>query len=188
MWSLADLPAIDEQSGAVNAVVECGRGHRSKLKHDPKHNLFALDRLLPDGVAFPYDFGFIPSTLGEDGDPVDVLIVAEESQGAGCVVPVRIVGVIEATQVEIDGNEVENDRLIGIAVASVVFHDVHELHDLAAGEVAQIESFFVNAVRGTGKVFHPHARHGAARARTLVDAGVQRLKKRSRVRGSKRGE
>jgi inorganic pyrophosphatase len=182
-WSLADLPAIDKQSGAVNAIVECSRGHRSKLKHDADHNLFALDRLLPDGTAFPYDFGFIPSTLGEDGDPVDVLIVAEESQHAGCVVPVRIVGVIEATQVEADGREVENDRLIGVATASVLFHNVRELADLAAGEVEQLESFFVNAVRGTGKVFHPHARHGAARARALIDAGVKRRRDRCRGRG-----
>ncbi len=111
-----------------------------------------------------------------------MLIVGEESQYAGCVVPVRIVGVIEATQVETDGNEVENDRLIGIAAASVIFHDVHELTDLAAGEVSQIESFFVNAVRGTGKVFHPHARHGAARASALVDAGIKRRRDRSRSR------
>jgi inorganic pyrophosphatase len=186
MWSLADLAAIDEQSGAVNAIVECRRGRRSKLKHDPTHNLFALDRLLPDGVAFPYDFGFIPSTLGEDGDPVDVLIIAEESQSAGCVVPVRLVGVIEATQVEADGNEVENDRLVGVAEASVIFQEVHELADLAAPEVEQIETFFVNAVRGTGKVFHPHGRHGAARARELVDAGIQRRSKGSGGRGAGR--
>ena len=97
---LTHLAAWDAGSGLVNVVVEAPRGSRNKYKYDERHGLFRLSKVLPLGACFPYDFGFIPSTRAEDGDPVDVLVLTEEPAFAGCVLPVRLLGVIEAEQTE----------------------------------------------------------------------------------------
>src|SRR5207302_1611839 len=76
------------------------RGSRCKYKYDPKTGVFRLGKLLPLGAGFPYNFGFVPSTRGEDGDALDVLVFLDEPVFAGCVVPVRLIGVLEAEQTE----------------------------------------------------------------------------------------
>src|SRR5437762_12387773 len=96
-------------------IIETPKGRRSKFSYDPKFNLFALGGLLPEGLAFPYDFGFIPSTLGDDGDPLDVLVLMDEPTHVGCLVEVRLIGVMEAVQAK-NGKRTRNDRLIGIAI------------------------------------------------------------------------
>ena len=95
--SYQSLPTRDED-GALLAVVEATQGTRHKLKYRPAWNAFVLHRVLPLGLAFPYDFGFLPSTLGDDGDPLDVLVLADEALPPGTVVPCRIVGAVEAEQ------------------------------------------------------------------------------------------
>src|SRR5262249_11212882 len=109
---LTHLAAWESGSGLVNVVIEAPRGSRNKYKYDERHGLFRLSKVLPLGACFPYDFGFIPSTRAEDGDPVDVLVLTEEPAFAGCVLPVRLLGVIEAEQTE-GGKTVRNDRLVG---------------------------------------------------------------------------
>ncbi len=106
-----ELPAVDPDSGRLNVVVDTPMGSRNKYKFDEKHGLWRLSKVLPEGMVFPYDFGFLPSTRGEDGDPVDVLLLTDEPTFPGCVVPARLVGVLEAEQTE-DGKTVRNDRLI----------------------------------------------------------------------------
>src|SRR4051812_48389652 len=144
------LPAFDEDSGYLNAVVEAVRGSRNKFKYDPKHALFIHNGSLPAGATYPFDFGFIPSTKGEDGDPLDVLILMDEPAFVGAVVPCRLVGGIEAEQTGEDGATVRNDRLIAVAHKSHDYEGADSLEDLPPALVAQIEHFFVsyNEVRG----------------------------------------
>ncbi len=94
--NLARLETWDPKSGALNVVIETSKGSRNKLKYNPEQGLFELSKVLPAGAVFPYDFGFIPSTLGDDGDPLDVLLLLDEPVPAGCKIPARLVGVIEA--------------------------------------------------------------------------------------------
>jgi len=88
-----------------------------KLAYDPDRDAFVLRKILPEGMSFPFDFVFIPSTAGDDGDPLDVLVLIDAPVAPGTIVPSRLIGVIEATQTEKDGESVENDRLIAIAPA-----------------------------------------------------------------------
>src|SRR5437660_5377318 len=97
------------------AIIETPKGRRNKFDYDPEYRLFALGGLLPEGLAFPFDFGFIPSTLGDDGDPLDVVILLDEPGHVGCLLDIRIIGVVEADQVE-DGKRTANNRLVGVAV------------------------------------------------------------------------
>ena len=75
---------------------------------------------------FPFDFGFIPSTLGRDGDPLDVLVLMDEPAHVGCLVDVRIIGVIEAKQTQ-DGKTESNDRLLAVAIHSYQHEHVSSL-------------------------------------------------------------
>jgi inorganic pyrophosphatase len=181
--SLATLPSFASDPDEITAIVETPRGRRTKLKYDPKRQLFAVERFLPEGLIFPYDFGFIPSTRGEDGDPADVLVLMDEAQYPGCVVPARLIGAIEVEKQEADGPRVKNDRLIAVAAASVLYRNVRDLSDLPAELVEQVEAFFRASAEAAGKRFVAKGRHGAKRARSLFDTTRT---KRSVVRKTKR--
>src|SRR5262249_28719098 len=108
---LTKLHPVDPASGRLNVVVDTPKGSRNKYKFDEQHQLWRLSKVLPLGLLFPYDFGFVPSTQGEDGDPVDVLLLMDEPTFPGCVVSARLIGILEAEQTD-DSETVRNDRLI----------------------------------------------------------------------------
>ena len=107
---LESIPAIDRD--AINVIIETPKAQPSKFKYDPEHGIFRLEKLLPLGTVFPFDFGFLPSTLGEDGDPLDILVLMDAPAHVGCLIEVRIIGIINAEQTE-DGKTESNDRLLG---------------------------------------------------------------------------
>src|SRR6187397_2515854 len=90
------VPAED----SVKVIIETPQGSRNKFKYDPDLRMFKLSKVLPEGMVFPYDFGFVPSTNGDDGDPVDVLVLMDEPTFPGCLLECRLVGVLEAGQEE----------------------------------------------------------------------------------------
>src|ERR1700722_12946419 len=93
------LKAFDEDEAAlITVIIETPKGSRNKYAFDPEERIFALKTVLPAGMAFPYDFGFVPSTKGGDGDPLDVLVLMDEPAFAGCKLSCRIIGVIEGEQ------------------------------------------------------------------------------------------
>ena len=172
MTSQGKLPAFDPETGCVNAIVEAVRGSRNKFKFDPKHALFVHDNALPAGSTYPFDFGFIPSTRGEDGDPLDVLILMDEPAFVGAVVPCRLVGAIKAEQQD-EGAEapVRNDRLIGVARKTHTYAGVKELGDLPPTLVDEIEHFWVAYNEQRNRLFRPIGRIGSRAARRLVEQG-----------------
>ncbi|HEV8286308.1 MAG TPA: inorganic diphosphatase [Chitinophagaceae bacterium] len=95
----------------ADVVIETPKGSKYKYKFDPETNRFKVKKLLPTGLAFPYDFGFIPGTKGDDGDPLDVMIFAEDSYLPGSVLECLIIGAIKAKQTS-DGETIRNDRII----------------------------------------------------------------------------
>src|SRR5258706_1658883 len=115
MADLTSLPLqLDVKKSVCRAIIESPKGFRNKFNYDPDSGLFKLAGLLPEGMMFPFDFGFVPSTLGEDGDPLDVLVLMDAPAHVGCQVDIRIVGVIAAKQRERKKTE-HNDRLLARA-------------------------------------------------------------------------
>lgn len=100
---MGNLKPFDAETGNLNVVIETPKNCRNKYAYDEKLGIFVLKSILAVGQSFPYDFGFIPQTLGGDGDPLDVLVLMDEPAFAGCLVPSRLVGVIEAKQTDRDG-------------------------------------------------------------------------------------
>jgi inorganic pyrophosphatase len=175
--TLADLPARHSNDG-VYAVIETAKGHRNKFKFDPAVNAFRLDKVLPAGSVFPFDFGFIPSTKGEDGDPLDVLVLLDEPAPTGAVITVRLVGVIRARQTERDGTLVENHRLIGAVVAEGATMPIADLHELSDTLIKGIEHFFISYNEYEGRHFTVLGRDGAAGADRVLADGMKAFERR----------
>lgn len=135
-----------------------------------------LKGVLTAGHSFPYDFGFVPKTLGGDDDPLDVLILMDEAAFVGCLAPSRLIGVIEAEQTERDGKTERNDRLIAIAAASHTHSDVKSISDLNDILVDRIEHFFISYNEAKGKNFKPLGRFGSRKAKKLVEEGIKLYK------------
>jgi inorganic pyrophosphatase len=170
---LSELEPTDPKTGKLHVVVEAPRGSRNKCKLDEGLGRFVLDKVLPLGAYFPYDFGFVPGTRGEDGDPLDVLVLADEPTFAGCLLTARLIGVLEAEQTD-KGTTVRNDRLL--AALDVKYHPAayESLEQVSSRRLDEIEHFFVAYNRAEGREFKPLGRHGPARARRLLEEGVRR--------------
>jgi inorganic pyrophosphatase len=138
------MPAYDVEAGGFTTVIETPKGSRNKYDYDPSCGAFRLKGVLPEGMSFPYDFGFIPSTLGDDGDPLDVLVLLDAPVVVGCVLTVRMVGVIEAEQREKDGTWTENHRLVAVATYARTHEHVQALSDLRPGLLDEVEAFFAH--------------------------------------------
>jgi inorganic pyrophosphatase len=175
------LPAFDPDSGSLNAIVETPRGSRTKFTYDPVSWLYKLSAVLPEGLVFPHAFGFLPSTLGDDGDPLDVLIVMSETVYPGCLVPARLVGVLEAQQTEVDGETNENDRLVAVSTDSRAHASVKVPADFGDAFIAEIEQFFRFYNEARSKKFESRGWKGPRVAARLVAEG-EALHRRKRKR------
>jgi inorganic pyrophosphatase len=170
--ALDRLAAIDEKTGCVNAVIETPKGGRNKYKYDPEHAVFTLGAALPVGKVFPFDFGFIPSTRAEDGDPLDILVLLDAGVPTGCLVQARLIGVIEAEQSGDGSRWVRNDRLLAVALHAETHQHVRTLRDLRPKLLDEIEAFFIDYQAQRGKRFKPLRRRGPREALKLVREGI----------------
>lgn len=157
----------------VEVVIETPRRSRNKLKFDPASRHFKLSKVLPKGMMFPYDFGFVPSTKAEDGDPLDVLVLTDEALFPGCLVACRLIGVIKAEQEE-NGETTRNDRVIAVAEQSLLYAETHTLQDLSPTILKQIEDFFTNYQRARNIRFTVLARGDAPETRAVLQKATSK--------------
>jgi inorganic pyrophosphatase len=176
MADLTHLPhRLDPKSRVCQAIIETPKGSRNKFDYDPDSGLFMLGGLLPEGMMFPFDFGFIPSTLGEDGDPLDIMVLMDAPAHVGCLMEVRIIGVIMAQQVE-DGKTETNDRLLGVAVHSYDHQHLKSIGDVSRTLLDQVEEFFVSYNKQRGKKFRITGTGGPKKAIKFLKDGIKARK------------
>ena len=171
-----DLPSRDNESGLVNVVVDTPRGSRNKYKIDEKIGIFKLSRILPQGHSFPFDFGSIPQTRADDGDALDVMVLVEEPSFIGCLMQVRLIGVITGRQTE-KGKTIRNDRLLGVPETKVNKPAVRDIGDVDPARLEQLQHFFVSYNLVQGRKYKPGKPQGPAAAQRLVRAAMARFKK-----------
>jgi inorganic pyrophosphatase len=176
---MADLTTLsnqlDAKKGTCRAIIETPKGFRNKFDYDRESNLFMLGGLLPEGMMFPFDFGFIPSTLGEDGDPLDILVLMDAPAHVGCLMDVRIIGIITAEQTE-DGSKETNDRLLGVAIHSYDHEDLNKIDDVSQTLLSQLEEFFVSYNKQRGKKFKVTGTGGPRKAIRFLQDGIRAQK------------
>jgi inorganic pyrophosphatase len=167
MHLLKRLPPFDPKSKALNVVIDTPKGCRNKFAYDKKRKGYILKTVLPHGAVFPFDFGSISGTIGEDGDPLDALVLMDEPAFVGCLVESRVIGVIEANQTE-NGKTERNDRIIAVAVESHTHGGIKSLDDLDGTLLQEIEHFFVSYNQARRKKFKSIGCRGPKWARSLV--------------------
>lgn len=136
----------------IEIVIETPRGSVEKYSFDQGRKVFKLKKILPTGMSFPYDFGFIPDTKGEDGDPLDVVLLSEFKSFTGCYMDCRIIGVLICEQGE-DGKTIRNDRYVAVPSLSTMFRDFKSVKELPEDKLDELEQFFINYNRIRGKKF-----------------------------------
>lgn len=161
-----------DKNGLINAVIETPKGSQNKFAYDQGLEVFRLKKTLPMGTVFPFDFGFIPNTKAEDGDPLDVLIIMEEPTFPGCLIQCRLLGVLEANQKEKDDSSERNDRLVAVAECSVLYSNISNIKDLNTSMVTEIENFFIDYNKHEGKKFKPLRWGNMKKALTLVKKAI----------------
>jgi inorganic pyrophosphatase len=169
-----ELDRLETWSGrgdVIQVVIETPKGSRNKYAFDPKDALFRLKKVLPAGMAFPYDFGFVPSTLADDGDPIDVLVLMDDAIFPGCVIKCRLIGAILGQQRDAaKGKTVRNDRLVAVEESNHGYAFLRKISELGGTFLEELEEFFVNYHRLSKEKFRILNVVGPAKARKLVRA------------------
>jgi inorganic pyrophosphatase len=150
MTKLNDLPTHCKDSDALRVVIETPRGSRVKLALDVETGVITYERPLPLGVAYPYDWGFIPSTRAPDGDPVDVMVLSSAATAPGIVIPCHPLGVVQLEETSKEGERLRNDRVIA-RPTRVPASESFAKGELPAELRKQLEQFFRTAVLFEGK-------------------------------------
>ena len=168
--SLADpttLIPIDKEENLLQVVIETPKGSRNKYSFDAEQKVFSLKKVLPNGMTFPYDFGFLPQSLADDGDPIDILVLMDEPAFPGCVLQAKLLGVMEGEQ--IDGKDaIRNDRLIAVAQQNHGYARIKKIGDLPRHFLRELEDFFVNYHKLEGKKYKLLGLHGQKHATALI--------------------
>lgn len=144
--AVRDLACRDE-SGAFRVVVEAPRGSRVKLRYDPEHDVFVFDRALASGLAYPYDWGFVPGTTADDGDPIDAMVLGDEPMWPGTVIPAKPIGMIRLSQLPLLGRgrksvRQRNDRIIAVRASEASRYGERRLPRVL---IEELEEFFAAA-------------------------------------------
>lgn len=150
--SAVNKGVINPKTGLVRAIIESPKGSKNKYKYLPDLGVFECGPALKGGLSWPFDFGFVPSTVAEDGDPLDIIILMDEAAFPGCLVHCKILGVIQAQQIE-NGQTIRNDRVVGVHDQSARFGDMKTWKDLPVSFREQTELFFNMYMSAQGKMF-----------------------------------
>lgn len=134
---MSDVSYGDDAPDIVNVVIEIQRGSRNKIEVDKKTGRLFLDRVNGTLLGYPTDYGYVPNTLCDDGDPLDALVIIDESLPHGVVVPVRAVGVL---YFEDDGEM--DEKLICVAANDISKDHIRSLDDLGEAFKKNIEHFY----------------------------------------------
>src|SRR4051812_30213693 len=155
------------------AVIETPKDSQAKYAYDEKSGRFKFKKLLPPGMVFPFDFGFIEGTKGEDDAPLDIIVIAEFDNFSGSELDCRVIGAFKAKQKDDDGL-IRNDRFIAIPAASVLYEKINTIYQLPSTMLEQLEQFFINYNKAEGKKFKVLQKINASKACTIIDENYKK--------------
>jgi len=165
------LPVGDAMPEEINVVVEIPHGSHNKYEYDKHLNIFRLDRALHSATYYPGDYGFVPQTLAEDGDPLDVLILVAQPTFPGCLVVARPIGLLKM----VDGG-LPDDKVLAVPVGEPAYNGVHTQSQIFPHTLRTIQNFFETYKLLEGKDTSTHGWQDAAAARRSVVDSVERFK------------
>lgn len=174
LWvSLPPGPKVPE---VVHVLVEIAKGSRNKYEYDKQLGLFRLDRVLYSPLHYPGDYGLIPQTLAEDGDPLDVLVMVSEPTFVGCVIQARPLGLFRMVD-----RGTPDHKVLAVPATDPLFADTHDLRDVPRHFLAEVAHFFKTYKDLEGIGVEPLGWEPAAAAREEVLSSVERYHERYRL-------
>ena len=174
-----DLPPFDAQHH-LRVVVETPRGANIKIKYDEDLGCFSLSRILPLGVTYPYDFGFVPQTLAQDGDPIDVMVLIDALTYPGVVISCRLLGALQVEERGLRGRP--NHRLVAVPAKAARKDELRNFSDLGRRMQQELERFFVMSSAFTSKDPVVRGWVGPDAAFDMVQRSISRYKERQTAR------
>lgn len=177
-FALSPWSKTSEGKRRLRVVVETGRGGRNQLAFDPGLGTFRLENVLPEGLSFPYDLGFVPSTRADDGGPLGVVVLMDEPAVTGVVVECQPIGVVQGERHR--GKKwVRDDRLVAVAIPSHRFGDLQHIDDLAPGVLGELDRFFVAAHAAGDARFRVVGSKGPGKSWRVIERAARSWRKRS---------
>jgi len=170
--------AHEDKDGQLRVVVEVPKGGRAKLKWDPDLGVFEASRYLPAGLSYPFDWGFVPGTRADDGDPLDALILADVPTWPGVVIPCEPLGVLRLEQDNKKGKRERNDRLIVRPSGASRLGDAHDVREMPRALLDELEKFFLDAVFFTPKNAKARGWSGRGAAEKLIEKTVRAFRRK----------
>jgi inorganic pyrophosphatase len=170
------LPPFQPRTTLLNVVIETSLGSTVKLKYDEETGVFRAHKAMPLGFCFPFNFGFVPGTVGGDGDPLDVLLLSSHSLVIGTVVSAQIVAILEAEQIEAKVRK-RNDRVIAVPWNTVSNTAMIPTIALDVRLKRAITDFFREYNEVQGKRFAPLRFSTGQRARQIIRQSMNAGKK-----------
>src|SRR5215469_7286694 len=170
MTDYTRLPIGENAPARVNAVIEIPRDSVNKYEYDKRLHVFKLDRTLFSPVHYPGDYGFIPCTLGQDDDPLDVLVLVEAPSFPGCIMEVRPIGVLRM----IDQGQ-KDEKILCVAESDPLYHNVHDCDQVFPHQLREIEHFFAIYKNLEGKKTELAGWGNAEAARKIIGEGQRRF-------------
>lgn len=170
MPDYAKLPIGPRAPNCVNVVIEIPMGSTNKYEYDKQLQVFRLDRTLYSPVHYPGDYGFVPSTLGRDGDPLDVLVLVDAPSFPGCVIEVRPIGVLRM----IDQGK-HDEKVLAVVENDPVYREVTDSSQVFPHLLREIEHFFSIYKDLEGKKTEFAGWSGADAAKKIIIEGERRL-------------
>jgi inorganic pyrophosphatase len=171
--SYLNIPPGDGQPSVVNTIVEIPKGRRSKFEIDKKTGLIRLDRYLYSSSHYPGDYGFIPQTLAEDGDPLDILVMVNEPTFSGCLIEARVIGLFRMKD-----RGVNDFKILGVPNKDPLFAEYRNLRDAPSHFLREVEHFFATYKQLEGVTIETMGWATAQDAIVEVKASIERYQKR----------
>ncbi|MFM6146553.1 MAG: inorganic diphosphatase [Dolichospermum sp.] len=165
-----DLSLIPPQpkAGILNVLIEIPAGSKNKYEFDKDLNAFALDRVLYSSVQYPYDYGFVPNTLADDGDPLDGMVIIDQPTFPGCIIPARPIGML----IMIDGGD-RDEKILCVPAKDPRYADVKSLADIAPHRLDEIAEFFRSYKNLEKKVTEIRGWEGVEAVHALVAKSIE---------------
>ncbi|QLE54638.1 inorganic diphosphatase [Nostoc sp. TCL26-01] len=164
---LSRIPA-QPKPGVINILIEIAGGSQNKYEFDKDLEAFALDRVLYSSVKYPYDYGFVPNTLADDGDPLDGMVIIDEPTFPGCVIAARPIGFLEM----IDGGD-RDEKILAVPAKDPRYAHVKSLNDIAPHRLDEIAEFFRSYKNLEKKVTEILGWQDVDQVKALVDKSIQ---------------
>jgi inorganic pyrophosphatase len=174
MTNYLALPVGEGAPDEVNAIIEIPRGQTNKYEYDKELHVFRLDRNLYSPVHYPGDYGFIPSTLSDDGDPLDVLVLVDAPSFTGCVMTVRPIGFLEMVD-----QQKKDEKVLAVGTNNPIYKEVNDYADIYPHLLREIEHFFTIYKELEAKTTRIVGWHDAGRAREIISECQRRYARKN---------